>query len=149
MNLKRVIVMRGLSGSGKSTVAKKMIAGEPKAVIVSTDDYLMVDGEYRWAQGKLDDAHNGCFRAFMAAIEDEAPLIIVDNTNSRALEMAPYMMAGRAYGYDCRVLQIDCDPDIAAERTTHNTPKDAIIAMAARMKTEQLPPWWTVESLLV
>jgi len=149
MSLRRVIVLRGLSGSGKSTVTKNLVAGEPDAVVVSSDDLFMVDGEYQFDFDKLNEAHNSCFRDFMAAIEVGAPLIIVDNTNSRALEMAPYMMAGRAYGYECGILQLDCDPDIAAERNTHGTPKKVIIAMAARMKDEPLPPWWKVERLAV
>lgn len=142
MSLYRVIVLRGLSGSGKSTVALQHAANVPGAIIVSSDAYFMVGGEYKFDFDKLNEAHGSCFRAFMAAIENEAPLIIVDNTNARAVEIAPYMLAGGAYGYDCSVLTVACDPEVAAARNVHNTPRDIVMEMAERLKAEPLPPWW-------
>jgi adenylate kinase family enzyme len=47
--------MRGLPGSGKSTKAKK-IAGE-KGVIYSTDDYFMVNGEYKYNPKMILEYH--------------------------------------------------------------------------------------------
>ena len=54
--------MRGIPGSGKSTTAKK-IAGET-GKIHSTDNYFMVDGEYRFDPKKLKENHEANYNAF-------------------------------------------------------------------------------------
>ena len=45
--------MRGLPGSGKSTKAKK-IAGDV-GVIFSTDDFFMVDGQYKFDPKMIEE----------------------------------------------------------------------------------------------
>jgi len=140
---KRVVVMRGLSGSGKSTVARQLAQGEA-AVIVSADDYFETPEGYKWDGTKLGEAHKQCFRLFMAAIDAEAELIVVDNTNRDALEIAPYMMAAQSFGYEAAIVEVRCSPQVAAARNTHNTPAHVIERMAARMDREKLAPWWKV-----
>jgi predicted kinase len=136
--------MRGVSGSGKSTVARQ-IANEPGSIIVSADDALKTpDGGYEWSVERIGPAHQQCFRLFMAAIEAGAELIVVDNTNAKAFEISPYMLAAGAFGYEAAIVEVRCDPKVAAARNTHNTPLPVIERMVARMKTEQLAPWWNV-----
>jgi len=141
---KRVVVMRGISGSGKSTLARRIAEGSAGAVIVSSDDYMETPEGYQWAQHKLGPAHQQCFRLFMAAVQAEARLIVVDNTNGQALEIAPYMMAAGAYGYEASIVEAYCDPQIAADRNKHGTPVEVIEKMVVRMANERLAPWWDV-----
>jgi adenylate kinase family enzyme len=51
--------MRGIPGSGKSTTAKKL-AGET-GKIHSTDNYFMVDGEYKFDPSKIREYHEANF----------------------------------------------------------------------------------------
>ena len=44
-NNKNLILIRGVSGSGKSTFAEEFLY--PTSLIISTDDFFMVDGEYQ------------------------------------------------------------------------------------------------------
>lgn len=136
--------MRGVSGSGKSTVARQLAAGEVGAIIVSADSYFETPEGYKWESGKLSEAHGHCFRLFMAAVNAGAELVVVDNTNRSSLEIAPYMMAAQAFGYEAAIVEVHCDPQEAAARNVHNVPVESVEKMARRMEGEHLPPWWNV-----
>lgn len=136
--------MRGFSGSGKSTIARQIAAGEQGAVIVSADDYMETDEGYKFSPEKKSPAHRSCFRLFMAAIEAGAELIVVDNTNKTAWEISPYMLAAGAFGYEAAIVEVRCDPKVAAARNVHNTPSEVIEKMAREMGYERFPPWWEV-----
>lgn len=146
MHMKQVIVLRGISGSGKSTYARTLVEGVEGAVIVSSDSYFeREDGTYAFEHAKLGEAHGACFRAFIAAAQVGAPLIVVDNTNSRMVEAAPYMLGARAYGYEAKIVEVECDLIEALQRGTHGVPQSIVVEMAGRIKFEKAPPWWTSE----
>jgi len=89
---KSVVIMRGIPGCGKSTFVEELKApfGE-RVVVVSADDYFMKDGEYKFDPTKIRDAHTQCQEKFDAAMKNDAvELIIVDNTNITARDMAHY-----------------------------------------------------------
>lgn len=90
-----VKILSGISGSGKSTYARRH-----RGVIVSADDYFVRDGAYRFNPARLSSAHATCFARYLGALDDGHPLVIVDNTNTTAVEIAPYVLAAQAKGYD-------------------------------------------------
>ena len=51
-----LILLRGVSGAGKSTVAGLFI----DATIISTDDFFMKDGEYQFDANSLVENHMKC-----------------------------------------------------------------------------------------
>ena len=141
----KVIVMRGISGSGKSTVARQIAEGEPSVIIVSADHYFEAeDGSYNYDATQIGRAHGRCFRLFIEALQSGVGLVICDNTNVRASDVAPYMMAAEAYGYEASVVEVHCDPKVAVARNTHGTPPEIIERMAARMASSEMPPWWSI-----
>lgn len=144
----RVIVLRGISGSGKSTCARALAESVEGAVVVSSDHFFeQEDGSYAFDHDKLGEAHAMCFRAFIEACQAKVPLIVVDNTNSRMIEIAPYMLGARAYGYEATVLEVECDVLEALGRGTHGVPQDVTLEMAARIKYERVMPWWPSERI--
>jgi len=147
VHMPKVIVLQGLSGSGKSTIAKKLVEGVNQAVIVSTDQFMVNEaGEYEFDPTKIGEAHGRCFKRFLIALEADWSLIVVDNTNTSVAEIAPYMLAASAFGYEAAILRIECSVEKAAARNLHGTPLDVVQAMAARI-AEPLPPYWTVETV--
>jgi predicted ABC-type ATPase len=146
---REVIVLRGVSGSGKSTYAARRAAQSragARVAIVSADDFFVgEDGGYTFAPEKLSLAHGACFREFMANITLEVETIIVDNTGGSASEIAPYLLAASAYGYEAEVHQIVCDVALASERNVHGVPTARVEAMARAIAGESLPPWWKVK----
>jgi predicted kinase len=139
----KVIIMRGVSGSGKSTYVRENFSG---AVVCSSDNYFMEDGEYKFNPGKLDQAHLECYRSFCEALGNKAEVIVVDNTNIRLMEMSPYIMAAKMAGADYHIVKCICDPEVAGERNLHGVPKASILRMQKNM--EMVPPFWKKEEVV-
>ena len=146
--MRKVLILQGISGSGKTHFANDFVARmHARSTVVSADDFFYArgGGTYAFDPTKLGEAHRVCFSNFLAAIQEEvAEVIVVDNTNSTAVEIAPYVLAGETFGYEVEILQVVCDPAVAAARNRHNVPEATIRAMAERIATCQMPPWWRV-----
>jgi adenylate kinase family enzyme len=100
-----VIIMRGLPGSGKTTMAAELaylaqrVYGRPTH-ICSADEYLYNgQGEYEWSPERLAAAHNCCFDEFKETLENNVFTVIVDNTNIRHNEYERYATEARLAGY--------------------------------------------------
>jgi predicted kinase len=146
--MKKVIVMQGIPGSGKSTDIKGQVWWMPSGglAVVSADHYFVElgGGTYAFDPSKLPEAHGKCLRRFIEALQAGAEVVIVDNTNTTAVECAPYMAAAAAWGYEAEIRRIECDPEVAAARNTHGVPAAGVKAMAERLAAFQPMPWWKV-----
>lgn len=134
----KVTILRGISGSGKSTFAKE---NYPSAVVCSADDYFMVDGEYKFDFTKLSQAHGTCFKKAAEALEFGQD-VVVDNTNTQVWEMSPYVLLAQSYNAEIEIVLLDCPASVAAVRNCHGVPTAAVEGMAERME-DPLPFWPT------
>jgi len=133
----KVIIMRGLPGSGKSFFAKNL-GGEN--VIVSADDYFLHNGRYEFVPSKLGEAHAFCMRSFIDAIHNNVvDNVIVDNTNIRQWEIHPYYLVAQAYGLPVEIVTVNCNAEKAFGRNQHGVPLAAIQRMAVALANEVLP----------
>jgi predicted kinase len=99
-----MILMRGVSGSGKSTTARK-IAQDRGGVVLSTDDYFERNGRYEFDPKMLPEYHAlNQRRAEESMVAGVSP-IIIDNTNTQAWEMKPYVEAAMRHGYEVEVVE--------------------------------------------
>jgi len=101
---KTLVVMRGVSGSGKSTAARK-IASERGGVILSTDDFFEKDGRYQFDPKMLPTYHAMNQSRAEEAMRKGISPIIIDNTNTQAWEMKPYVEAGMRHGYKVEIVE--------------------------------------------
>ena len=91
-----VILLRGVSGAGKSTVAK--LFAEPK-VVCTADDYFEKGGEYDFDPSKLGQAHTECQNKFECALQDpNVKNIIVANTNVKPSDYKYYVDVAAKHG---------------------------------------------------
>ena len=101
--MKRLVLMRGLPGSGKSTLAKSIAQeAQDKGLTYSihaTDDFFMVDGEYKFDPNKLGKYHHLNKKATEKSVSDGIDVVIVDNTNLSLKEVQPYVKLGLDKGY--------------------------------------------------
>lgn len=144
--MKKCIVLQGVSGSGKSTYAKKLVADNGgKGIVFSTDDAFMQNGKYCFDGSKLGLAHSHNLFSFIEACRNEYDFVICDNTNTTPAEIAPYYAVAEAYGYAVEIHYIRCDSEVAAARNTHGVPLKAVEAMAKRIENtaRDIPPWWS------
>ena len=131
MTSKKVVIMRSISGGGKSTYIRKHF---PDAIVCSADHFFdQKDGSYKFNPKLLSVAHKACSMKFGKALKDKVPLIVVDNTNTTMREIRPYVMAAKAAGYEVEVIRIDTPVSVAHQRNSHGVPLASIQRMADRM----------------
>lgn len=144
MSNRKVVIMSGIPGSGKSTYIKKTY---PLSIICSADHY-MVDsrGNYLFDPSKLSMAHGRCLVKFVAFIGgDNTRALVVDNCNLSYIDMAPYVDLALAFSISIEIITFECDPETAYKRGKHGVPMAALLAMARKLNDsieETPPPHW-------
>lgn len=161
----KVLIMRGLPGSGKSTYLKcNVLSGFQGAdcVVCSADDYHMKDGKYQFNPTNVGKAHDACLEKFLNTILDVArdrgtqkfadylgvPYLIVDNTNTSVWEIAPYYRLAELHGIPVQILRFEIDPWAACKRNQHQVPAERIFRMYDTLRTERLPSHWIEKVIL-
>ena len=137
----RVVIMRGLPGSGKSTYARGLSGSKE---IFSADDWHTHDGGYKYDPLKAAYAHTQCLACYMTClrVEKATEVVVVDNTNTTAVELAPYVRIAEAFGVEYEIVYMYCDFLKACARNTHNVPETTIHMMQSNLLTERLPAYW-------
>ncbi|CAF4978098.1 unnamed protein product, partial [Rotaria socialis] len=125
--------------SGKSTLAKAINHGY-NGVILSADDYFTNNNsnKYMFDSNKLDDAHRwNCRRASDSLKRNISP-VIIDNTNTQAWEMKPYIAMGKEGDYDILLVEPQTPWRYNArelfKRNVHNLPLRRIKDMLNRFE---------------
>ena len=135
------IILRGISGSGKSTYAQ---TNYPNAVVCSADNFHMKwvkkeDGtivrEYLYDASKSAVAHSDCLNKFIRSIfECRHDCVVVDNTNLRIWEFQNYLKLARLAGYQVTIVEMrghttETGPELCASRNQHAVPADVVMKM--------------------
>ena len=134
-DMKFAYIMRGIPGSGKSTVAEQIVesygyCGPGEPVIHSTDNLCMVDGEYRFDPELAAQRHAQNLNEFRASLDAGVPRVICDNTNIKVKQFAPYVEAAQAHGYQVVIVELVHPAlDVAVERNSHGVPREVINQM--------------------
>lgn len=140
--MRKVVIARGLPGSGKSTMIK-LLRGEAHAEglkkhqtrVLSNDDYFMRDGQYCYDPMKMGHAIKACQDAFRRAIGAHVPWVAVDNTHVTRMEYRDYIVWAEAAGYTVQFVELFdgglSDMELAA-RNTHGVPVEKISARRAQ-----------------
>ncbi len=133
-------IMRGIPGCGKDRWIRQNL-GISNPFVCSSDSFFVgSDGIYRFDRALLSETHNRCLQAFHNAISDQAPLVVVNNTNLRVYEIAPYYRLAEALGYDVEIIHLLCDPLTAFQRNIHAVPLETVEQMLRAI--EPIPSWW-------
>lgn len=137
-------ILRGVSGSGKSTRAKELCketqAQGKQSVVCSADSFFVSpsNGEYKFDSRRLGEAHAWCRGNANMAMYLGADLVIIDNTNTRRWEYEGYVEMAKEYGYEVSEEIIGQFDDASlkeyANRNKHGVPLDAIRKMAQRFE---------------
>lgn len=96
--MKTVLILRGVSGSGKTTFAETLSALNPDAVGICCADDFFTDaaGNYNFDPKLLGHAHRQCQERFEYLLENsDVSLIIVANTNTKPSDFAFYVNAAK------------------------------------------------------
>ena len=91
--MKNLILIRGLPGSGKTTLAKNMISahGGEATFHFEADQYFYNDGVYEFNSSKLKEAHGLCqYNTSLMLRSYSDVTVIVSNTFTTIKEMEYY-----------------------------------------------------------
>jgi predicted kinase len=130
--MKKILyLLRGVPGSGKSTVAQN-IGGTH----FETDKYFMVDGEYKFDPTKLKQYHQMCQdEVNLAMIQNHTAhfndVIVVSNTFTQEWEMKPYFDLAKTYGYQVFSLIVE---NRHGGLNQHGVPEDKVQIMKDRFE---------------
>ncbi|XP_030331469.1 NEDD4-binding protein 2-like 2 isoform X2 [Strigops habroptila] len=96
---KLLLILRGLPGSGKTTLSRVLLGQSHDGIVFSTDDYFRQQDGYTYNAAQLGDAHDWNQKRAKQAMEQGKSPIIIDNTNTQAWEMKPYVEVALEKGY--------------------------------------------------
>jgi predicted kinase len=136
---KILYIIRGLPGSGKSTLGAALTAGPELARhghVYSADDYFInpSTAAYEFNPGLLGEAHAMCQARVRDALEAGVGAVAVANTFSQKWEAAPYFEMADSNGYT--VVVIECQNEFGS---VHGVPAASIAAMDASWEKYILP----------
>ena len=128
--MKTLYIVRGLPGSGKSSLAKKLTE-----LVYSADDFFTnKKGEYNFNAKLLGKAHEWCWSKVRDAMFIGANAVAVANTFTQAWEAEKYYQIAEEYGYS--VFVIECQNDFG---NVHDVPQESIDAMKERWEKDLTP----------
>ncbi|XP_062423113.1 NEDD4-binding protein 2-like 2 isoform X2 [Rhea pennata] len=133
---KLLLILRGLPGSGKSTLSRFLLGQNCDGIVFSTDDYFRQQDGYTYNAAQLGDAHDWNQKRAKQAMEQGKSPIIIDNTNTQAWEMKPYVEMALEKGYRVEFREPDTwwkfDPKELEKRNKHGVTREKIAQMLER-----------------
>ena len=135
---KKLFLIRGLPGSGKSTFAKILAGLGSDFLICEADKYFIdSDGEYKFDASKIKEAHESCRETVETYMKDSMVRsewykeIIVSNTFTQEWEMQPYFDLAEKYGYSVFCIVVE---NRHGGKNVHNVPEEKIEKMRRRFE---------------
>ena len=139
--MKTLILLRGLPGSGKSTVASWLEdylcygdTCQDGFREISLDEYFTEeDGTYHYDVEKVQDAVRWCHHECDDAMEAETEVIVVHNVMSRSQEFNGYHTRARKHGYRIHSLIVE---NRHGGRDVHDVPKESLKRFRDRFQVQ-------------
>lgn len=123
--MKTLYIIRGLPGSGKTTMANELVGHY--AYCEADQFFTSQDGSYHYDKEKIREAHEWCKNQVKALMILNQYKIAVSNTFVKRWEIQPYVALAQQYGY--RIVEITMSGDTYAN--LHNVPEETIQRMKA------------------
>ena len=129
-----LILLRGIPGSGKTTLAKILlqIRGTDEPEVLSADDFFEDEnGEYHFDSLKIKEAHNHCQFRCSERMRQQKAKIIVANTFTQEWEMEIYFEMAKRYNYRVHTLIVE---NRHGSENIHGVPIEKITQMKKRFE---------------
>jgi hypothetical protein len=127
--IKTLFLLRGLPGSGKSTVANTL--SEDKYPVLEADQYFMKGGNYNFDMKKLWLAHGDCQKRTEEELKKGTEKVFVSNTFTTESEMAKYRELAEKYKYRLVTMIVENRHESSS---VHNVPAENLEKMRTRFE---------------
>jgi len=126
--MKKVLhIIRGVSGTGKSTLAQSI--GCPH---FEADQYFMTDNGYKFNPEHLSRAHAWCLNEVKEALSSGEQSVCVSNTFTQYWEIEPYVNLGKEYKYEIEVHSLT-----KVYGNIHSVPDDVVQRQKSRFESHE------------
>lgn len=134
--MKELILLRGVPGSGKSTAARLLWAGDAGTSHFEADMFFIENGKYKFEGSKIRDAHDWCkdnveHAMLLNHTTGNYPRIIVSNTFTQEWEMETYYELAKLWGYTVFSLIVE---NRHSGINQHGVPEDKVEQMRNRFE---------------
>jgi len=124
---KVLYIVRGVPGSGKTTLAKQLTAN-----VFEADHYFYDnDGNYNFIPSEIKEAHKECQQFVGYAMESGIEKIAVSNTFTQEWEMEPYFELAKKHGFNVFTIVVE---NRHGGLNQHGVPEDKIEQMKNRFE---------------
>ena len=127
--MKTLILLRGLPGAGKSTLAKAIGGVHFEADMYFVDE----NGNYNFDGSRIKDAHAWCQNKVRLSMESGVEKIVVSNTFTQEWEMEHYNTLAEVNGYMVHSVIVENRHD---GKNLHDCPPENIDKMRARFQVK-------------
>lgn len=124
---KTLYIVRGLPGSGKSTLGFKIA----DMYSFAADDFFDENYGGKFIPSKLSQAHQWCYQKVRNAMVAEASDIAVCNTFTQFWESKPYIELAKEFGYVVHSIIVEKTHN---NPSIHNVPSETIEKMRKRFE---------------
>lgn len=126
---KILLLCRGVSGSGKSSLAMNLadvfyLAGMSVEICEADQFFFNKKGEYVFDPRRLTDAHNFCRDKCLKFLESGVDLVVVSNTSVHNRDVSIFQSYAERFGYRFISLIVE---NRSNTKDVHNVPKETII----------------------
>lgn len=139
---KKVYLLRGIPGSGKSTYTKELFQrlrsdNEFSFDVCSADSFFLKTDEnnnlvYQYDISKISQAHAACMSDFIDFLKRGVSHVVVDNTMINIWEVENYIKLAKCFGYEVVVIEftpLKSSVFKCFSRQIHNVPLDVCMRM--------------------